>query len=71
MTLALVVQLVLGAGLVLIGWWGRTGARRVVPPSLPDDERAHRERVVRRGGTACVRVGALVMVAGVTAFLWP
>jgi hypothetical protein len=65
MTGALVVQLVMGAGLVLIGWWGRTGAAGVVPGSLGDDERARRERVIRRGGIACVLAGALLMVAGI------
>jgi hypothetical protein len=68
--LSIAVSVLIGATAVLVGAWGRRHAARLVPSTLPADERARRERVLSRGGWACQIVGALFAAAGVLTTLW-
>jgi hypothetical protein len=63
--LSIAVSVLIGASAVLVGLWGRRNAARLVPSTLPADERARRERVLFRGAWACQIVGALFAAAGV------
>jgi hypothetical protein len=69
MTIALLVQLALGGGLVLLGLRGRAGAARAVPEALPAEERDHRAQVIRRGALACIVAGVALAVAGLVSAL--
>ncbi|WP_245773965.1 hypothetical protein [Pseudonocardia ammonioxydans] len=64
-----VVFVSLGIITVVIGVWGRRNAGHLVPASLPTQDRAKRERTLRRGAWACQIVGTLFVVAGVTTTL--
>lgn len=57
----LLVAVVLGA----LGVWGRANARQLIPGGLPEEERDHREAVLRRGALAAQFVALLFVVAGV------
>ncbi|WP_214364758.1 hypothetical protein [Pseudonocardia sp. H11422] len=62
MLAAILTQLALGGGLVLVGVWGRANAARLPPAVLPPEEVRRRARVLRRGGLACVVAGAVLAV---------
>lgn len=60
---------ILAVALVPIGVWARHNATALVSPYLQADRRCNRERVLRRGGMACLVVAAgFLMFAGVS--LW-
>jgi hypothetical protein len=56
-------QLGLASTLILLGWWGRTGAVRAVPAALAESDRARRVRVIRRGAIGCQVCGLLFALA--------
>ncbi|AJE87263.1 hypothetical protein SLNWT_6887 [Streptomyces albus] len=61
---AVAAQLVMAAGLLGIGWWGRRRAHELVPPGREgDEEREHRVAVLRRGALTCQLVGLLFVGA--------
>lgn len=63
------VLVTLGVGLALLGRWGRRNAARLVPPILPERERAHRAAVLRRGALGCHVIAAVFVLAGAVSLL--
>lgn len=47
------LPLILAILLYLLGIWGRVNAESLAPPSLPDEARRQRVRVLRRGAVTC------------------
>lgn len=63
---------VLALALVLIGTWGRRHAAELaVVPGMAADRIAHRERLMRRGSTACLVVGVLFAGVAVLSLVFP
>lgn len=58
------VLVAMAAILATLGMWGVRQAPRLAPVSLPERERRHRQRVLRRGGVACVVVAVLLGAVG-------
>jgi hypothetical protein len=56
-TVTVVVQVGIGALLVVLGEWGARRASDLVPAQLGEIERDHRQRVLRRGGRTCQVAG--------------
>jgi hypothetical protein len=54
---AVVVQLLIGAALVLFGRWAARHVSVFVPAGLPAEDRARRARVTARGAVACQLAG--------------
>ncbi|MCE3554473.1 MULTISPECIES: hypothetical protein [Pseudonocardia] len=69
MLLGVLAQALLAVALVALGLWGRAAAGTLPARSLPPEERERRSRVLHRGGTGCVLLGALFAVTTVTALL--
>jgi hypothetical protein len=67
--LSLVIHVLVGFGLVYFGRRSRRTAARWVPPHLPDHERAHRVRVLVRGGWACQTAGVLFALMWIPQFV--
>jgi hypothetical protein len=63
-------QLGLAITLLLLGWWGRTAATRIVPPTLSEPDRARRLRVIGRGALGCQVCGLLFALATIPALFW-
>lgn len=64
--------LVLGMILLLIGMWGRRHADDLsVVPGMEPDRIDHREKVMRRGASACGLVGVAFLVVAVLSLLFP
>ena len=66
----LIGSVLLGAAVFLVGVWGRRNATSLLPPSLPERDRARKATVYRRGATACQAVGVLLAGVGVVSTLW-
>lgn len=64
-TVAAVINLVLGALLVVLGWWGVRNAATAAPAALPEHDRKRRARVVRRGAITCQVLAVVFLVVGV------
>ncbi|OJG06083.1 hypothetical protein BG618_02808 [Pseudonocardia autotrophica] len=64
----LLVATALGGALVALGLWARRGVA-LTPRALPEPERLRRGRAIRRGGWACLVVGAVLVAAGSTLFV--
>lgn len=60
---------VVGACLVALGLRARRDPAALVPEWLPDDTRARRVAVVRRGGGACLVAAAGLVLVGVLALV--
>lgn len=54
-------QLALAGLLAGLGWWGRSRTNRLVSDAMPEEQRIHRIKVLRRGGLACYAVAGLLM----------
>lgn len=66
----LMASVVLGGMVFLVGLWGRRNADSLLPPTLPERDRARRASVYRRGARACQVVGVLLVGAGLLSVLW-
>jgi hypothetical protein len=55
-------QVGVGLLLVVLGEWGVRRAAVLVPVQVGDAERAHRLRVVRRGGRTCQLAGVIFVL---------
>lgn len=66
----IVGSVLIGAVVVLVGSWGARHAAQLAPSTLPADERASREKTLRRGARFCQVVGVLFAVAGIATTLW-
>ena len=62
LVVAALAELVLGAGLLLLGRWGRLSADRLVPVVLDGDERRRRADALARAALACQGFGLLLVV---------
>lgn len=61
-----VVTCLLFAGVLWpLGVWGRSHANELIPGNLPEDERDHREAVLRRGSFTMQAVSLLFLVGAV------
>lgn len=56
------IPLVLAIVLYVLGLWGRINAGDLPPLALPEEEREHRSRVLRRGAVTCQFVAVLLAV---------
>lgn len=71
----LVTQLLLGAAVFLIGWWGRRNAGELVARSgtgrisTEPTAESRQLRVIRRGGLACQVVGGFFVALSVLPLL--
>lgn len=61
--------LLVAAGLIVFGHWGRRNAARLVPTALSPYGQALRFHQYRRNATTCVFVGLFAMVAAILEFL--
>ncbi|SNR49829.1 hypothetical protein SAMN06265360_107203 [Haloechinothrix alba] len=59
----------MAAILAALGTWGIRHAPQLAPAPLPEQERRHRTRVLRRGGIACLVAATLLLAAGAHALL--
>lgn len=59
----------MAAVLAALGTWGIRHAPRLAPGSLPEQERLHRARVLRRGGLACLLAATLLLTVSAHALL--
>ena len=48
-----------------LGAWGRRHAHELAPGSYPEEEREHRERVLRRGALTAQAVAVMFFISGV------
>lgn len=65
----LLVLVAFAALLAGVGRWGRRHSSELVPTALPDDDRAKRAAVVRRGGLVCYAGAVVMATVGVLAVL--
>ena len=66
----LVASVLLGGMVFLVGTWGLRNTDSLLPPALPQRDRARRATVYRRGARACQVVGVLLVGAGLLSVLW-
>lgn len=59
---AALAQMALGAGLFLLGRWGRLSADRLVPVGLDGGERRRRADALARAALACQALGLLLVL---------
>lgn len=58
------LQLVVAAGLLVVGRWGAGASERLAPIQLDPQERAARAVTYRRGALTCRVLGVVVALAG-------
>ncbi len=63
------VLLAAGAGIGLLGRWGRANAVALVPTHLELHDRERRIRTLERGAAACYLAALVLVLAGVLATL--
>lgn len=66
---AALLEAFLGAILIVLGRWGQSTAPRLVPRTFDAHDGAARERAYRRGASACIAVGAALVLISFAALV--